>query len=110
MKLGCHSYQFGERIGFHLLHYLTTMCLYRNLADAEFPTNLFVQESGDDQRHNLPFAGSQRGVPVPEFLHLRVMRESEATSFKSLPDGGQQDLVIEGFCQEFDSPRLHGLD
>ena len=38
------------------------------------------------------------------------MQESEATSFNGLPDRGQQHAVIKRFRQEFDSPRLHGLD
>ena len=46
MKLGCHFYQCGERVGFHLLHHLPTMCFYRDFADAQFTTNLFVQEVG----------------------------------------------------------------
>jgi hypothetical protein len=25
-------------------------------------------------------------------------------------DGGQQDVITEWLCQEFDCPRLHGLD
>ena len=38
------------------------------------------------------------------------MSESEAASFKGLPDRRQQYFVILWFRQEFDSPSLHGLD
>jgi hypothetical protein len=31
------------------------MCLYGDLADAEFGTDLFIQEPGCNQSHDLPF-------------------------------------------------------
>ena len=50
-----HSHQVGERIGFHLLHHFAPVGFHRNLADAQLPSNLFIQQAGDNQHHNLPF-------------------------------------------------------
>jgi hypothetical protein len=33
-----------------------TLCLDRDLADAEVATDLFIQQAGHDPRHDLPFA------------------------------------------------------
>lgn len=55
-KLGGHFNQGGKGVRFHLLHYLSPMRFHCDLADAEFATNLFIQQAGNDQRHNLAFA------------------------------------------------------
>ena len=41
-QLGRHPYQVSEGIGLHLLHHLATVCLNRDLADAELASDLFV--------------------------------------------------------------------
>ena len=51
-----HSHQVGKGIGLHLLHYFAAVGLHCDLTDAELPTNLFIQQARDNQRHNLPFA------------------------------------------------------
>ena len=38
-----HSYELGERIGFHLLHNPAAVCLHGDLADSKFATDLLVQ-------------------------------------------------------------------
>jgi hypothetical protein len=48
------------------------VCLYRGLADVELATDLFIQQAGDYQRHDLPFARGKRRVTVPERPYLRV--------------------------------------
>lgn len=55
-ELSIHLHEVSERIGLHLLHYFTSMSLNRDLADAKLAPNLFVQQTGDDQRHYLSFA------------------------------------------------------
>jgi hypothetical protein len=47
-KFASHPHQVGERIRFHFLHDLPTMCLYRDLADTELAANLFIQQPRDD--------------------------------------------------------------
>ena len=47
-----------EGIRFHLLHDLSTVCLYCDFADAEFSADLLVQQTGDYQCYDLPFSRS----------------------------------------------------
>src|SRR6266481_6462995 len=61
-----HCHQIGERVSLHLSHHLTPVCLYCDLADVELATDLFIQQAGGYQRHDLPFARSERRVTVPE--------------------------------------------
>ena len=51
-----HFHEVGERGGLHLSHHVASMSLHRDFADAELATDLLVQQSGDHQRHDLPFA------------------------------------------------------
>ena len=71
------------------------MCLHCNLADAEFTANLFIQQARDNQRHNLLFPGSKRGITVAEFLHFRILSEGKTASFEGVADGAQQHVVIQ---------------
>jgi hypothetical protein len=48
-----HSHQVGKGIGLHLLHYVAPVGFHCYLADTEFPTNTFIQQARDHQRHNL---------------------------------------------------------
>jgi len=38
----------------YFLHHFASVCLHRDLAYAKFPTDLFIQQTGNHQRHNLP--------------------------------------------------------
>src|SRR5580698_1367522 len=40
---GGHFHQLGQRSCFHLLHHLASVCLHRDLTDAEFSTHLLIQ-------------------------------------------------------------------
>src|SRR6185437_3711123 len=51
-----HCYQVGERVGFHLSHHTSAVCLDSDLANAELATDLLMQQAGDHQHHDLPFA------------------------------------------------------
>ena len=37
-----HIYQLGEKVGLDLSHYLTSVCLHGDLADAELATDLLI--------------------------------------------------------------------
>jgi hypothetical protein len=52
-----HVDKLGERTGLHLSHHLTSVRLYRDLADAELATDLFAQQAGD---HNAMTSRSRR--------------------------------------------------
>ena len=54
-----HVHQVGERARLHFSHRVASVCLHSYLADAELATDLLIQPAGDDQRHDLPLAGSE---------------------------------------------------
>lgn len=47
-EFGRHPHQVGKGVGFHFLHDLPAVCLYRDFADTEFAAHLFIQQSGGD--------------------------------------------------------------
>jgi hypothetical protein len=73
--------------------------LHCDLANAKVTTDLFIQQPGDDQRHDHSFAKSECRVAVPEFLHLRLPDECKPASFQGLLDARQQYVVIEGWVR-----------
>src|SRR6266481_3279207 len=105
-----HCHQIGERVSLHLSHHLTSVGLYRDLADVELATDLFIQQPGGYQRHDLPFARSERLVTVPEGPYLRLATKCGLAALDGVSDGTQQHIVAEWLRQELDSARLHGLD
>ena len=54
-----HFHQICDRVGLHLLHHLTSVCFDCFFADAELASDLFVQEAGNHQRHDLSFPWSE---------------------------------------------------
>ena len=46
-QMGGHRHQVRQRLGLHLAHDLTSVGLHGDLADAEFATDLFVQQPGN---------------------------------------------------------------
>src|ERR1700685_37981 len=59
--------------GFYLFHYLAAVCLYGDLADTKFAADLFIQKARSHQRHDLPLAGSERSVTLPESLPVSLV-------------------------------------
>src|SRR6266852_7819758 len=105
-----HCHQIGERVSLHLSHHLTSVCLYCDLADVELATDLFIQQAGGYQGHDLPFARRERRVTVPERPYLRLATKCGLTALDGASDSTQQHIIAEWLRQEFDSARLHGLD
>jgi hypothetical protein len=62
-KLVSLADQIRQRLGPHLAHHLAAMGLYRDLADAQFETNLLVHQPRHDEAHNLPFTAAERLIP-----------------------------------------------
>ena len=58
-----HLYQLRQRLGFHLAHQASTMCLHRGLTDAKFAPHLFIQKARDYKSENLTLARSEAGIP-----------------------------------------------
>src|SRR6266581_4662405 len=105
-----HCHQISERVSLHLSHHLTSVCLHCNLAYAEFPTDLFIQQTGNHQRHNLPLTMCERLVTVPERPCLCFTTKCGLAALDGVSDGTQQHIVAEWLRQELDSARFHGLD
>ena len=76
------------------------MCLYRDLADVGLATDLFIQQAGDYQRHDLPFARGERRVTVPERPYLRLASKCSGAALDGLPDGAQQHVVAKWLEQD----------
>ncbi len=51
-----HFYETGKRLGPHFSHDLASMRLYCDLAYPELAADLLIQQTGDDQPHDLLFA------------------------------------------------------
>src|SRR5260370_22951766 len=94
-EYGGHIHQVGERVRLHLSHHAPSVCLHRDLADAELATDLLIQQPGDDQRHDLPFARAERRVTIPEGPYLRLVIEGAVAALDSVPDGPHQRAVSE---------------
>src|SRR3989441_7978204 len=105
-----HCHQIGERVSLHLSHHLTSVGLYRDLADVELATDLFIQQAGGYQGHDLPFARSERLVTVPEGPYLRLATKCGLAALDGVSDGTQQNVIADWLRQELDSARFHGLD
>src|SRR5512134_2739691 len=95
-----HLDQVGERVGSHLAHHLAAVRLHRNLADVQFSGDLFVQQSGDDQSHDLALPGAEALLAVAEDSHLRLMIEGGAAALDGARNGVHQRIVAEGLGQE----------
>jgi hypothetical protein len=87
-----------------------SVCLYRDFAYAEFPTDLFIQQAGGYQGHDLPLTICERRVTVPERPYLRLTTKCGLAALDGVSDGTQQHIVAEWLRQELDSARFHGLD
>lgn len=72
------------------MHYLASVRLHRDLTDADFSTDLLIQQAGDHQVHDLPFPTRKGRVAVPQRAHLRLVIKGCTTAFQGLPDGAQQ--------------------
>src|SRR5258706_757019 len=105
-----HCHQIGERVSLHLSHHLTSVCLYCDLADVELATDLFIQQAGGYQRHDLPFARRERRVRVPVRPCLRLATKCGLAALDGVSDGTQQNIVADWLRHEIDIACLLGFD
>src|SRR4030095_9849145 len=89
------SDQVSERIDLHLAHHPASVGLDRDLADSELDCDLFVQQAGDDQCHDLAFAWRERFVTVSKLMQFRFVSTCSAAALDRQADRGQQDLIAE---------------
>src|SRR5437899_1275178 len=102
--------QICERIGVQLPHHLTSVCFHSDLADAEFGCHLFVQQTGNDQSHDLSLADTECQVTFAKSLSFCFLMTRRLTALDGLPDGIQQHVVAEWFGQELHCSGLHRPD
>jgi hypothetical protein len=82
-----HFYKVSKRVGIHLFHDLAPVDFDSDFADAEFGADLFVQEAGDDQSHDLAFAFGEGGVAVSEFAYLGFVIKGSTAVLDGVADG-----------------------
>jgi hypothetical protein len=87
-----------------------SVCLYRDLAYAEFPTDLFIQQAGGYQGHDLPLTMCERRVTVPERSYLRLATKCGLAARDGVSDGTQQRIITEWLRQELDSAFMAWTD
>ena len=102
-----HSHQVGEGIRFHFLHDPPAVRLYRDFADTQFRANLFIEQTGDNQGHDLPFSKSQRCVAVPKIAHRHFAVQCHAAAFEAFAYHPEQHFIADRLDQEIDSPGFH---
>src|SRR5690348_7784549 len=87
-----HSYEVRDRIDLHLPHDAGSVGLYRVLADTELRGDLFVQQAGDDQLHDLSFARRERRVTISKGTQFGFVSKCRAAALDGLTDGAQQHV------------------
>src|SRR5580704_12432534 len=80
----CNIHEVYERAGLHFPHHLTSVGFHRDLADAQFEADLFVQEATDDQTQDFPFAATKCCVTIPQRLDLRLNSKCSLTTLYGL--------------------------
>ena len=76
-----HVINSDKVFGTHRRSFFASTCLGEpspDLADAELAADLLIQQTGDDQRHDLPFAMAEGCVTVPERPYLRLVIKCSA--------------------------------
>lgn len=85
-RLGCHAkchghfYQVCEGGRHHLTHHFASVCLHRNLGDAEFAGGMLIQPAGDHKCHHFTLALAQRNVSIPQEAVLLSLAQRGLTT------------------------------
>jgi len=85
------------------------MSLHRGLAGVELRRDLFVQQAGHDEWHNLTLALRQRFVPPTKLGQIRPLTSCSAVTIDRLANGVKQLLVTKRFREEVYRAGLQGL-
>src|SRR4030095_15466751 len=76
----------------------------------ELVRDLLVQESGDDERHDLALAGRELLVALAQRARIAPLRVRDAVALDRRTDRVDQGLLANGLGQELDGARLHRAD
>ena len=110
LQFASHPQQINQRFGFHLVHKVSAVNLYRELADSKFGSNLFVKPTFNDFRHNLLFARSQLCKTVSRFEESCFGSPPQPILVNSSVNGIYQILMAERLGQEINRASLDGAN
>src|SRR6478752_10114370 len=105
-----HSDQFGERLGQHFPHHVSALDFHGDFTRAKRRGDLLVQKAGYHQAHHLALAPRERGVALMQDGEFPLVLARLSVAVQRQTDRIEQGLIVEGFGQELDRPRLHRLD
>jgi hypothetical protein len=94
----------SERIGMHFSHQVATVHLHGCFASAQFPGDLFVEKTANDEAHYFLFARTERFVPLAQFRRLGPLFTGRTVSIDGLLDSVQKILVSEWFSRNSTAP------
>src|SRR4029434_9590642 len=85
------------------------MSLHRGLAGVELRRDLFVQQAGHDECHDLTLARRQRFVPPSQLGQIRPLTSGSAVTINRLLNGVEQLLVTKRLREKVHRASLQGL-
>ena len=85
-ELRPHIHEICEGAGGHFPHQLTSMGLNSDLANTKLETNLLIQQTTNDQPHDLPFTVAKRGVTLSQEHKRRLCFKCSFTVLNRLLD------------------------
>ena len=86
------------------------MDLDRLLARTKLAGYLFVQETSDYEREDLPLSRCQRVPTAHQITNLTALAPRLGVTFDGTADRREQMVVVERFFEEVDRTRFHGTD
>src|SRR5215472_10227091 len=104
---GGHPHEVGEGVGLHLTHHLASVRLHGDFGRAESGRDLFVEETGDDARHDFTLAAGQRGVPLAKPFELGRLAERRPAALERSSDRREQHVIVEWLGEELDGSGFH---
>jgi hypothetical protein len=104
------SHEVSQRFGFHFVHDLSAMNLYRFFTRTQFRRNLLIQQSAGHKREYFPFARSQRIITALQLASLCTLRQLTSMLFDPALNGFEQILFFDGLGQELQRSALHCAD
>src|SRR5690606_11610324 len=91
-----NAHQVGKRRRRHLLHYVPSMYLQRDLADLELSGRLLIEMTAHHVRAHLAFPGGQIEVALSQCAELSALQSLFSILFDSGPNCSHKIRVAEG--------------
>src|SRR5579863_1336932 len=94
----------------HLLHHVASMDFHRGLASSDLRSNLFVEQSRNNESHDLSFSRSQGLVALVHIDKFGLLFSCRTVTLESLLNCVEQILIPERLRQEFYGTRFQSLN